>query len=67
MITGKHVYGDMSRGELKILYGLSSDEKPIDLWMKNRPVGNGSIFHEIDTGDEYMYDADGKQWVKQPK
>ena len=67
MITAKHVEGDMQFGGLKVLYGLSKDEKPIDLWMGNRLIGNGSIFHEIDTGDEYMYDEEGKRWVKQPK
>lgn len=66
MITGRYMDGDMQGGTLKILYGLSSDTKPIGVWMKNRPVGNGSIFHEIDTGNEYMYDEAGKRWVKQP-
>lgn len=64
MITGREMYGDL-QGGLKVLYGLSSDEKPKGTWLR-RTVANGSIFHEIDTGDEYMYDEAGKQWVKQP-
>lgn len=65
MITGRIMDGDMQGGALKILYGLSSDTKPKGVWM-SRTVCNGSIFHEIDTGNEYMYDEAGKRWVKQP-
>lgn len=38
--------------------GLSSDTKPTD------GARNGDSFFEMDTGDTYWYDADGKAWVK---
>lgn len=37
--------------------GLSTDVKPTD-------CANGSTFVEIDTSDEYMFDAAGTEWVK---
>ena len=37
--------------------GLSTDTKPTD-------APNGSVFLEMDTGDVYMYNADGSEWVK---
>lgn len=39
------------------LVGLSTDTKPINL-------GNGSTIYEMDTGDKYMFDADGATWYK---
>lgn len=41
--------------------GLSTDNKP------TVGVGNGSIFTEVDTGDEYAFNFDSTAWVKQPK
>ena len=38
--------------------GLSTDEKPTSL------VATGSLFIEVDTGDIYAYDEEGKQWNK---
>ena len=35
--------------------GLSTDTKPDN-------AVNGSTYIEIDTGDVYMYDAEGEQW-----
>lgn len=37
--------------------GLSTDTKPTG-------VPNGSRFLEMDTGDVYMYDADGSTWIQ---
>lgn len=37
--------------------GLSTDTKPTG-------VPNGSRFLEMDTGDVYMYDADGITWIQ---
>ena len=37
--------------------GLHADNKPAD-------APNGSAFVEMDTGDVYLYDADGENWVK---
>ena len=40
------------------LCGVSADTKPTN-------VGNGSTLHEIDTGKDYMFDAEGKEWYEQ--
>lgn len=40
------------------MYGLSTDEKPID-------VGNASTFYEMDTKKLYMFDAQNKVWLEQ--
>lgn len=37
--------------------GLSTDTKP-------ETAINGSVFIEIDTGDVFIFDADGEQWVE---
>ncbi len=38
--------------------GLSTDTKPVE------NVQNGSTFLEMDTGDVYIFNADGHAWVK---
>ena len=38
--------------------GLSTDAKP------TRMVATGSLFHEVDTGDVYAYDASTSTWYK---
>lgn len=40
--------------------GLSTDTKPTD-----ESVPNGTIIHEIDTGDNYQFNKDAGTWVKQ--
>lgn len=69
-------YGTLSGGEkynvnVLNLDGLSTDTKPIRIFIEygsdGREVGrtgipNGSLYTEIDTGDTYMYDADGATW-----
>lgn len=40
--------------------GLSSDEKPMD-------AKNGSTFLEIDTGNIFKFDEEGKNWYEQPQ
>lgn len=40
--------------------GLSTDDKPTTL--KGSPIGNGSVFIEIDTGKLFMYDLENEQW-----
>jgi hypothetical protein len=71
-------YGALSGGEkynvnALSLDGLSTDTKPtrtyIEYGSDGREVGrmgipNGSLYTEIDTGDTYMYDADGATWYK---
>ena len=40
------------------LYGLSTDSKPTC-------YGNGSVFTEIDTGKNFIFDASSGHWVEQ--
>ena len=40
--------------------GLSTDEKPTELY--NKTIDNGSTFIEIDTGKIYLYDLENEQW-----
>lgn len=42
-------------------FGKKSDKKPI------KGVGNGSIYHEMDTGNVYLFDAEHKKWLLQKK
>lgn len=50
VITGQKTYYEYA--------GLSTDTKPTD------KVATGSLFLEVDTGDVYAYDEDGKKWWK---
>ena len=43
------------------LRGLSTDIKPSII--NNGNIENGSQFIEIDTGDIYLYDLNGKEWI----
>ena len=43
------------------LRGLSTDLKPTA--RDNGSIENGSQFIEIDTGDIYLYDLNGKEWI----
>ena len=49
-------------------FGLSSDTKPTGIFVQDEvsrySVTNGSVFVEIDTGDEYMFDDASDTWVK---
>lgn len=54
-INKRRLYGEVYN-EVRCL---SDDEKPTD-------VKNGSILIEIDTGDTYMFDADGAVWNQLP-
>jgi hypothetical protein len=42
------------------LRGLSTDTKPTTI--KGSPIGNGSVFIEIDTGKIFMYDLTNQEW-----
>lgn len=44
------------------LYGLSTDEKPIEKF-KGLKIPNGAKFVEIDTQTVYLYDEQNKRWV----
>lgn len=43
------------------LYGLSTDDKPIDKFDKI-PIGNASTLFEMDTCSLYMYDEENAKW-----
>ena len=45
-------------GVVNEYYGLSTDTKPVD-------APNGSVFYEIDTSSEYLYDKENDEWLKQ--
>lgn len=38
-----------------IFYGKSTDKKPVD------KIGNGSVYHEIDTSVTYLFDEEHKK------
>lgn len=46
-----------------VIFGLSTDTKPILEALDS----NGSLFNEIDTGNQYRWDAEEKDWYLQPK
>ena len=41
-----------------VIYGKSTDIKP------TKRIGNGSVFHEIDTGKAYLFDEEHKEWYQ---
>lgn len=47
-----------SRGNSYDFYGLSTDEKPMD-------VSNASTFYEMDTHKIFMFDEQNKRWLEQ--
>ena len=58
MVTEKNYIDDgVYYGAVK-LYGLSTDSKPTTF-------GNGSLFVEIDTGKNYLFDASSGNWIEQ--
>ena len=58
MITNQ---GAFSTAKPMELYGLSTDEKPIEVF-GHTAIPNGSVFIEIDTKKGYFYDAENKTW-----
>lgn len=44
--------------------GTSNDEKPSGIFNGTR-IGNGSVFTEIDTAKQYLYDEEGGEWHSQ--
>ena len=63
MITIYNVKKSDIEGDGKFLVelrGLADDEKPTTI--NGGEILNGSSFIEIDTGDIYLYDGEGKEW-----
>ena len=62
MVTLERLGKDFNYQKLKIV-GLSTDDKPVTD-IDGVPITNGSIFKEIDTGAEYLYDLESSSWIK---
>lgn len=66
MATTMSAYGAKINIPLCEFAGLSTDTKPIEKFQDSEMgliyIFNGSKFYEIDTGKEYKYDAENKQW-----
>lgn len=54
-------YGDRANRMWMELYGLSTDEKPIEK-IGTIGIGNASTFYEMDTGNIYIYDEENHKW-----
>ena len=61
----KVVDGATKSREVFCLVGLSSDTKPTTSY-RGILICNGSVYDEIDTGKEYLYDEAGGEWHEQP-
>lgn len=48
----------MISGSKYVLYGLSTDEKPMD-------ASNATVFWEMDTGKMFLFDEQNKVWLEQ--
>lgn len=55
--------GDDYNSQVLEITGLSTDEKPVGS-IDGVAITNGSVFKEIDTGYEYLYNAESGEWVK---
>lgn len=45
------------------LYGLSTDEKPIEKF-KDVYIGNASTYYEMNTGKAFIYDEENTKWYE---
>lgn len=62
MVTLTKIGDEYNQQTLEIT-GLSTDEKPIGT-IDGITITNGSVFKEIDTSAEYLYNAETNTWVK---
>lgn len=62
MITLTRIGNEYNSQVLEIT-GLSADEKPVGS-IDGFVITNGSVFKEIDTGTEYLYNIESSEWVK---
>lgn len=57
---------DQLNTEALVLWGLDTDEKPIDWWTdqwnRTRKVGNGSRYYEMNTKTCYSFDEENSTW-----
>ena len=54
-------YGNRENRVWLELYGLSTDEKPIEKF-DDIFIGNSSTYYEMDTKNTFMYDEENKKW-----
>ena len=54
-------YGNRENRVWLELYGLSTDEKPIEEF-DDIFIGNSSTYYEMDTKNTFMYDEENKKW-----
>lgn len=54
-------YGNRENRVWLELYGLSTDEKPIEKF-DDISIGNSSTYYEMDTKNTFMYDEENKKW-----
>ena len=57
-------YGDRCNRVYLELYGLSTDEKPIEKF-ENTFIGNASIYYCMDTKQCFLYDEENHRWLEQ--
>lgn len=62
MITLTRIGNEYNSQVLEIT-GLSTDEKPVGS-IDGLVITNGSVFKEIDTGTEYLYNIESSEWIK---
>ena len=56
-------YGDHANRVWLELYGLSTDEKPIEKF-KNTYIGNSSTYYEMDSKKCFVYDEENHRWLE---
>ena len=61
MMITLNKYGNRENRVWLELYGLSTDEKPIEKF-DDIFIGNSSIYYEMDTKNTFMYDEENKKW-----
>lgn len=54
-------YGNKTNRVWLELYGLSTDEKPIERF-EDIFIGNASTYYEMDTKTAYIYDEENHKW-----
>lgn len=59
MIT---IEGSIHKSINNMLYGLSTDEKPIKTF-QGQDIPNGAKFFEMDTKTVFFYDKEADKWV----
>lgn len=56
-------YSDRPNRSYMELYGLSTDEKPIEKF-ENTFIGNASTFYCMDSKEAFIYDEENHRWLE---